>query len=517
MSLYTSGRARRSLIDTVAFRVVSQVATLVSYVVMVRGMTKEDFGVLSLLYAFIPVVSTVASLGLEQALRRFQPDYLRAGNVAGAAWLVKFVASARFGANVVLLALIVFTWNHVAPVFKLLPYRAEFLILCLLILVHFQARILEIALSAAMLHRYSVGAMAVVAVCKLLAYSLIAWLDQLTVENVLVVDAIAFLIAYATMRRAYVRFGAGGTAGRVRYRPDAAQRRRLLRYGFFNNFNDAGTLLLNSRVDSFFIAAVLQPLSVGIYSFYTRLVDMTQNLMPTRFFEGVVQPMLFALPPAEADRKLPIYLSFLLNMNLLLLWPMFTYAVICHAEIVQIVFGGKFVEHSYLLPLIAAFAAVNSIAVPVTLVAQYEEKAGVILLSKVFGVVNVLGMLALLPVFGVIGAVIASGTAQALKNGFIWWNVRQRGRWINAPVALLAGASLWGIVGVLGFLAKDVGGHQPLVTLVAGAVLVSSAFLLHVRGPALSPSDRAILESLLRGRESALLRHIGLLPRRVAP
>jgi O-antigen/teichoic acid export membrane protein len=517
MSLYTSGRARRSLIDTISFRVVSQAATLISYVVMVRGMTKEDFGVLSLLYAFIPVVSTVASLGLEQALRRFQPDYLRAGNAAGAAWLVRFVASARFGANIVLLALIVFTWNHVAPVFKLLPYRAEFLILCVLILIHFQARILEIALSAAMLHRYSVGAMAVVAVSKLVAYSLIVWLDHLTVENVLVVDAVAFLIAYATMRRAYVRFAVVGAAGQVRYRPDAVQRRRLLRYGFFNNFNDAGTLLLNSRVDSFFIAAVLQPLSVGIYSFYTRLVDMTQNLMPTRFFEGVVQPMLFALPPAEADQKLPIYLSFLLNMNLLLLWPMFTYAIICHAEIVQIVFGGKFVEHSYLLPIIAAFALINSIAVPVTLVAQYEEKAGVILLSKVFGAVNVLGMLALLPVFGIVGAVIASGTAQAMKNGFIWWNVRQRGRWINGPIALLAGAGLWGIVVVLGFLAKDAVGHHPVVTLVVGAVLVAAAFLLHVRGPALSPSDQAILQSLLRGRESTLLRYIGLLPREVAP
>jgi O-antigen/teichoic acid export membrane protein len=290
-----------------------------------------------------------------------------------------------------------------------------------------------------------------------------------------------------------------------------------LRYGVFNNFNDAGTLLLNSRVDSFFIAAVLQPLSVGIYSFYTRLIDMTQNLMPTRFFEGVVQPMLFAVPPVEAARKLPIYLSFLLNMNLLLLWPMFAYAIICHAEIVQVIFGGKFVEHSYLLPLIAAFALVNSVAVPVTLVAQYEEKAGVILLSKVFGVVNVLGLLTLLPVFGVVGAVIASGTAQALKNAFIWWHVRERGRWINAPIALLAGTALWGAVVALGLLTKGVLGYHPIATLFVAAVVISAAFLLHVRGPALAPSDRAILGSLLRGRESTVLRYIGLLPRELAP
>ena len=103
MSLYTRGRARRALIDTVTYRAMSQVATILGYVVMVRGMTKEDFGVFNLLYSFIPVISTFASLGLEQTLRRYQPEYLRAGNRSAAAWLVRFVASARFGTNVILL------------------------------------------------------------------------------------------------------------------------------------------------------------------------------------------------------------------------------------------------------------------------------------------------------------------------------------------------------------------------------------------------------------------------------
>ena len=74
MAVYTRGRARRSLIDTVMFRALSQIATVAGYIVMVRGMAKEDFGVFNLLYAFIPVISTVASLGLEQTLRRYQPQ-----------------------------------------------------------------------------------------------------------------------------------------------------------------------------------------------------------------------------------------------------------------------------------------------------------------------------------------------------------------------------------------------------------------------------------------------------------
>src|SRR5262245_14023957 len=146
MAVYTRGRARRSLIDTMTFRALSQVATVLGYVVMVRGMAKVDFGVYNLLYAFIPVLSTVASLGLEQTLRRYQPEYLRAGNLPAANGLVRFIATTRFGMNVLILTALLLTWNYCAPLFKLQPYRMQFAIFGLLLLFHFQCRILQMSL-----------------------------------------------------------------------------------------------------------------------------------------------------------------------------------------------------------------------------------------------------------------------------------------------------------------------------------------------------------------------------------
>ena len=51
MKPYSKGRVRRSLFHTVFFRALSQLATVGSYVVLVRGMTEQAFGVLNLLYA----------------------------------------------------------------------------------------------------------------------------------------------------------------------------------------------------------------------------------------------------------------------------------------------------------------------------------------------------------------------------------------------------------------------------------------------------------------------------------
>lgn len=512
MALYTRGRARRSLIDTAAFRAVSQVATILGYVVMVRGMTKEDFGVFNLLYAFIPVVSTVASLGLEQTLRRYQPEYLRAGNVAAASWLVRFVASARFGTNVLVLGATLLAWNHVAPLFKLAPYRGEFLILCVLALLHFQARILQMSLASHMLHRYSVGSTAVLAIVKLAAYSGLVAAGALTLANALFADIAAFALAYASMYRAYRRNCLPATQGEA-YRPEPAERKRLLRYGLYNNFNDAGTLILSSKSDSFFIAAIIDPLTVGIYAFYTRLNEMAHQLLPTRLFDNVIQPLFFAVAQGEAERKVPAYFTFLLNFSLLMQWPVLAYATAYHAEIVQVVFGGKFLEHSWLLPVVVAFSTLNIMATPVTLVAQYEEKAGIILLSKIFTIYNVTALLVLLPLAGVYGAAIASGSAQAFKNLFIWWHVRRRARWMNAWAAVLAGVGLWaGVVLVCEWL-KTLAPGSAIVHLGTGVLVVGAGVLLHIRGPALAASDRAILASVLRGREASLLRRLGVLPR----
>ena len=89
-----------------------------------------------------------------------------------------------------------------------------------------------------------------------------------------------------------------------------------MRYGLFNNFNDAGTLFLDSRIDNFFIAAFMNSVAVGIYSFYMRLNEMAINVLPGRLFDNIIQPMFFAVKPAEADERLPQYFTFLVNANL---------------------------------------------------------------------------------------------------------------------------------------------------------------------------------------------------------
>ena len=508
--IYTRGRARRSLIDSVTFRVLSQITTALALIIQVRGMSEHDFGVYSLLYTFIPVIGTLLSLGLEQVMLRYQPEYLRAGNKAGAAWLMRTIAWGRLAANILIIIAVLLCWNLVAPLFKITPYRATFAIFSLLILVHFQSRVLQLALGSHMMHRYSVGSMTMLSAIKLVSYGVLYVLHKLTLEAAIFADMLAYACAYVSLRVIYNRRCLVPEA-RQPYRPDAQERKRLFRYGLYNNFNDAGVFLLYSTMDNFFIAAYLDTVSVGIYSFYGRLRQMVLNALPAKQFENIIQPMFFSIPREQADRNVPRFFSFLLNMNLLLQWPAVAFAVAYHHEIVQLVFHNKFSDESWLLPVLMGFATLNVVADPVTLVAQYEEKAHILLLSKLFAAYNILAMFLLVPLFGIYGAALAGGTAQAMKNFFIWWCVRKRAVWTNAGAALLYSIGLWGLVIGICYGLKVLLPVPASVQVALGVVVFVIAGLFYIRTPALSASDRDILRSVMPDKAARIMQRVGFL------
>jgi len=510
MSVYSREKARRSVFNTIGYRAISQLATIVGYVVLVRVLSEQSFGIYSVLYSFIPVVSTVASLGLELTLKRFQPEYLRSGDAAAAAWLTRVVMLARLTSNALIIALILLAWNFVAPYFQLTAYRADFALFSVLVLLHFQGRILEFALASHMLHRYGVGSTVLLAVVKLAAYGVLAAMHALTLRSAILSDTLAYACAYVFLWGAY-RFNAPGSRAPTTYKPPAAERKRLWRYALFNNFNDAGSILLYVQTDNFFIAALLNPIAVGAYAFYTRINAMVSNVTPIKLFENVLQPLFFAVAPEQAHERLPRYLTLLLNCGLAAQLPIVAYATVFHREIVGLLLGGKFLEVSWLMPVIIAFGTTsNVVAIPVTSVAQYQERASLILLSQIFGVYQIACMLVLVPLTGLLGAAIATGTFHLSRNLFVWWRVRRDARWLNFPAVVTSAGLIWGGAIAAAFEVKRLV-PGPVAALACGGVICGLAALLYVRSPALCRSDRELLGQLFHGREALLLRRLGLL------
>src|SRR5690606_27903174 len=267
-------------------------------------------------------------------------------------------------------------------------------------------------------------------VVKTVLYAAAGYGWGIDLVSVFLIDLAAYLILYAGLKYHYmVRADRrSGTADKL----PPGDRRRLFKYGIFYNFNDAGTLPLRTRTDNFFIAAYLDPVAVGAYSFCTQLSQTIYRATPLKLLESVVRPLFFSLNYKKNVERVHVYFSLLTTFGFVLMVPIFLFVACWHRELVEVVFAGKFLEYAPLLALVFFFAAANSIDIPVTLVAQLKEKAHIILASRIFSLYNIAALLVLIPRMGIAGAMLASGSAQLMKHLFIWWFVRDLAVWRGA-------------------------------------------------------------------------------------
>jgi O-antigen/teichoic acid export membrane protein len=259
---------------------------------------------------------------------------------------------------------------------------------------------------------------------------------------------------------------------------------------------------------------MLSPVAVAAYAFYGKLTEMINNLIPQKLFDNVIQPMFFAVPPAECEVRLSRYFTLLIDLNLALQLPAIAFAMVYHRELVQVFFAGKYLQYSNLFPLVLALSIVpSSMSVPISLVAQYHERTGLMLASELFGLYQVGAMLVLVPWLGLYGAALSTGSFHALRNFWIWWQLRRQVQWRNIKGMLAMGLLVFGSVVIVCTLLRTSLAHlPPLVQLMIGAVICGIGALVFLRSPGISQSDREILANLLHGRESRLLRWLGLAP-----
>jgi O-antigen/teichoic acid export membrane protein len=492
---------------SVFLRVPAQIASLLGYVVLVRVLPESEFGVYSLFYAMMPVVGTLLSFGMEDTLRRYQPEYLRKGENRLAHLLAVRIGRLRLGTTLLFSIVALAFWDQIGPLFKVEQYRDQFLLFAALMLSHFQCQLLGMALSAHLLQKYSVGCTAIFSLVKVAGYGLAAFVWDLDLQTAILVDLVGYCVYYVGLKYAYLRKAEHRRGIEAGFSKEEAK--RLVRYATYYSFNDAGTLTLDSRKDNFFLAAFLDTVSVGAYALATRFSEMVGRLSPTTLLDSVIQPLFVSIDHRRHPQRVHRYFSLIFDLSLVTRLPVAVFTAIYHREIVEVVFAGRFIEYSYLLPLVSLFAIGTAISGPITMVAQLEEKAQFILASKIFGILGVGASILLIPVAGVVGAVVASGTAILLKNLFIWWFVRDLARWTGALAFLGRSALVWAAFAALALPQRAWLTESPLTMLVS-ALVVWSGFLLLQARVAATPDHRAIVGGMFSGRERKVLEMLGL-------
>ena len=250
---------------------------------------------------------------------------------------------------------------------------------------------------------------------------------------------------------------------------------------------------------------MLSPVAVAAYAFYARLTEMINNLIPQKLFDNVIQPMFFAVPAAESDTRLSRYFTLLIDLNLALQLPVIAFVIVYHREFVHVFFAGKYLQYSNLFPLVLALSIVpSSMSVPISLVAQYHERAGLMLASELFGLYQVGAMLVLVPALGLYGAALSSGSFHALRNFWIWWQLRRQVQWRNIKGVAMMGLLVWGSVVVICSLLRMALPQLPAIVqmMIGGVVCGLGALVISEEFRNLAIGSRGARESHARSRSA---------------
>jgi O-antigen/teichoic acid export membrane protein len=374
----------------------------------------------------------------------------------------------RLVSNVCILFAVIVFWESIAPVLKISAYKSYFLLFCFVIILHMQRELLEIYLDAYFFQKFTTGFALIFTLIKCMGYSAVILLEK-GLWEVLIIDLASYSVVFILLELIYIKKRNDGAKQGPKL--PSSEKRRLFRYAFFYNFNDTGVGLLQADFDNFILAGMLDPIAVGAYSFCQRISKTIQRLSPITYFQNVIRPAFFFMASSEnSSLDVGKFFKTTLKINLLFNIPFFLFVAFFGKEIIHVVFGGKFIEYAGILTAVYFFGMINSCLSPIGLVAQLRERADIILYSKIFAVYNLIADLVLIRYFGILGAVLATGTAILFKNIFIWFFVRSDVDLIFPKNFLIKFTLFWSIAFAAAWAASSAF-TNPLLSFLSGAVI----------------------------------------------
>lgn len=504
---FTMRRAKNAALAIVALRPLRRAIGAFALLVLVRNIDESDYGAYEIYYSIIGILATVGSLGIANTLARYLPEYFQKGEYGLAYRMVRTARRLRLFSNALILTIIWLFWGPLSLFLNIEAYADSYFVFAAVALTFFQSSLLVTVFSSYLMQKQALLMQILFSVVKVLGY-LVVVENGLNTSTALGVDLIAYALMFLGLTMVYRKY-TPTIGGRTTFSHDEAK--RVLRYGFFYNFNDMGQFAIGNRIDNFFIASIVNVASVGAYALANRVLHIIRGFVPDKFFFDVIRPLFFTLNHNEDAGRVTLYFQLLVKSSYIFLMPATAVVILAHSEIFDVVFGGKFLEYSALLAWVFVFATLTAFDKSLGLVVQLRERAAIVLISKSFGIYNVIALLVLIPRFGAVGAVIATGSANVFQKLFLWWFVREHASFSGMGRFFLISLSFWTIYCVITSFAVTFidTSFWRLSFVLAGAVF---SWLLYLRMPLLSSTELTTVAKTLRRRHRVWLVRLGLLP-----
>ena len=263
--------------------------------------------------------------------------------------------------------------------------------------------------------------------------------------------------------------------------------RRLLAFSTPMAFGVVGSYLTSNWFDVAMIRHFLGLTAVGHYSLAYQLMGAVQQIPMLSF--PVVVPLLVGAHVAERRPSIQLYLDRVIPHGVFAMMALLGAGALVGPTVVRVIFGEAFSESADLFPVLLLAVGWYCIFIGYLPILNLHERTGSLLAASLGAAAfNVVGDLALIPLWGTMGAAWATVSSQLVSALIVVAVARQEYQFTFAPVAFmlvpLTVVVLGTVVGPPGTLAA--------AALVAVALLAVAARALRLG----SVPDRRLLASL---------------------
>ena len=188
-------------------------------------------------------------------------------------------------------------------------------------------------------------------------------------------------------------------------------------YGKYFIFATIASQILAFDIDNYFLAYFIGNEAVGMYSFATKITFALAGFAPVNIMFNVTTPQIIKDYEQHRNKeRLLGPIDTLFKLNILVYAIMVVFFLININFILNIVFKGKYAST---VPYILAFIPISFLPVIKNTfepVSRGIGKSKVYLFTLVSAMLNLVGNIILIPLLGIIGAIISTGLAISLQS-----------------------------------------------------------------------------------------------------
>ncbi len=404
---------------TVSFAVSGAIQALnvVTGVLLARVLGPHGRGELAAVILWPSVLAAVGSLGMQDATTY---------HAARGSWPLSTLVGSTLAITVAQAGLLLLAGAALLP-FVLSHYDATTRQTAYLYLAFIPINLFTLALMAVLngrqrLHWFQ-GLRLLVIIGSAAAVMVLAAMRALTIQSV----AIAFLAAnFSVGLAAAVLVWRLGVA---RPRPSSRAARQLLRFGFQSHLG-ATSSLLNERLDQLLISVFLAPVQLGLYVIAVTMSSLASLVGSS--VSMVALPAVAGLESGAAQRAAARrFAQLTLGVSVAVTIPMVLFA----PALIQLFFGAAYRDAADVSRvLLVAAVALSSGRVIGTLLRAVGRPLDAGIGEVVALGVTVVGLAALLPMLGIMGAAVASLVAYSVSMA---WTARRAARALDFSISSL--------------------------------------------------------------------------------